>query len=633
MKPWIVFCGIFLAGLSLSLSAQTHVSVPVDSSVYYILEQAQMRGLCAPLPGAKPYSQAAVRAAIDEILAADDSRRFGKLSLKEREFLQNIRKSYEKPEEGLDLLRGAYYYDETLGKNSTHISADMGFKMDVSFSEGMGITANTFDWGFEFWPFVYFNGDIGDHFSFGVNIYGGILRSPRDVVGTYNTYYEPTQEYPGVNDGAHKNTLISTYSQPLSYFPYAYKKHWDGFVWNYKEISNSGQLAWPEGICIGYSMLPELGGSFLDGHLTYRAGRLRREWGGMSEGSSLVFNQTAQPFVALETTASLFPWFSFSSLTGVLEYYNENGITTSAETSQNAYSIGMVEVNYKNYAHVDFGSTVVWAKRFELGYLFPLVDNFLYQNNIGDFDNMAYFLNMKGQYPGIGNLWLSFFLDEINPEKNIFELDRSMFAYQAGTVVRFPWLSFGSFKLSYTKIEPYCYTHTKGYLPWYGGEKGGLAMETSYTNNGESIGSYLPPNSDELLLRFETVPGPQTGLHFQYQMIRHGADYGPRAVDGSSLLSELDPSGRSEKPVLRKYFLKDGAYQWMHIFKIGAEHALPKVPVRFFGEFGVVISYFTDIDQSILVNSGSPSSYSITDNPLYPKSTRVIATVGIRLFP
>jgi hypothetical protein len=621
-----------------SLSAQTHVSVPLDNTIYYVLEQAQMRGLCGPLPAVKPYSQAAVRAAIDTILASDDDRRFGKLTPFEREVLEGVRKSYEKPAEGLALSRGAYYFENTLGQNDTRISVGTGFKLDMFFSEGMGITESTFDWGFDLWPMAYFNGDMGEHFSFGVNIYGGILRSPREAVGTYNTYYENYKYITKHPEDSGKptnnvNEEITAYSQPLAFFPYSYEKRWDGFVWNYKKISNSGQLAWPDGICIGYSMLPELGGSFLDGHFTYRMGRIRREWGAMSGGSSLVYNQAAQPFLALELTVSPFSWFNFSTLTGVLEYYNAGGIKDSAATSQNAYSIGMVELNYKNYVHVDFGSTVIWAKRFELGYLFPLVDNFLYQNNIGDFDNMAYFFNMKGQYPGIANAWLSFFLDEINPEKAIFELDRGMYAYQGGTTVYLPWLPFASVKLSYTKIEPYCYTHTKEYLPWYGFDPDGspLAMETSYVNNGESIGSYLPPNSDELLLRFETMPGPQTNLSLQYQMIRHGADYGDRAVDGSSLRSELDPDGRSSNPILRKYFLKDGAYQWMHILKIGAEHSLAKKPVRLFGEFGVAISYFTDIEGA--VNSGSPSSYSITDNPLYPKAARVIATVGIRIFP
>jgi hypothetical protein len=115
-------------------------------------------------------------------------------------------------------------------------------------------------------------------------------------------------------------------------------------------------------------------------------------------------------------------------------------------------------------------------------------------------------------------------------------------------------------------------------------------------------------------------------------MIRHGADYGSKAVDGSSLLSELDPDGRSEKNELKKFFLKDGAYQWLHIVKAGGEYAFEKLalPVTVFGEAGVIFSYYTDISGT--ANSGNPSGYSIIDTAEYPTSKYFIVTLGFRLF-
>jgi hypothetical protein len=127
-------------------------------------------------------------------------------------------------------------------------------------------------------------------------------------------------------------------------------------------------------------------------------------------------------------------------------------------------------------------------------------------------------------------------------------------------------------------------------------------------------------------------------LHLQYQMIRHGADYGSHAVDGSSYWSELDPWGRSDKQTLRKSFLHDGAYQWQHIVKVGAENSFTKgwFPFQLFGEAGVVISYFTDIDVPNGVPytewAGKYHSTSIVDTPEYPKSIAFIATLGARLF-
>jgi hypothetical protein len=292
-----------------------------------------------------------------------------------------------------------------------------------------------------------------------------------------------------------------------------------------------------------------------------------------------------------------------------------------------------VELNYKNYFHIDFGSSVVWPKRFELGYIFPLLDNFFYQNNIGDFDNMAIHLNVKGQYPGIGKLWVSFFLDEmeISSMGSAFDLDRHMFAYQAGAQGFLPFLSFTSLTVSYTKIEPYNYTHNNRTIsPWYNDP-----METAYVNSGVGLGYYLPPNSDEIKVRFDTRPLAQTAAHLQYQLIRHGADYGRHQVDGSSLVSELDPSGRSWKESLRKNFLHDGAYQWLHIVKIGAEHKLKNLPLTIFGETGVAYSYFTDIgDSDYMVYHPTPEDETprTTAGSSYPKSTAFILTLGFKIF-
>jgi len=38
--------------VDISLTAQTQIAVPLGDPVYYVLEQAQMRGLCANLPNA-----------------------------------------------------------------------------------------------------------------------------------------------------------------------------------------------------------------------------------------------------------------------------------------------------------------------------------------------------------------------------------------------------------------------------------------------------------------------------------------------------------------------------------------------------------------------------------------------------
>ncbi|MDR0383309.1 MAG: hypothetical protein LBH50_04920 [Spirochaetaceae bacterium] len=354
-------------------------------------------------------------------------------------------------------------------------------------------------------------------------------------------------------------------------------------------------------------------------------GRKRREWAAMNQGSSLVLNEAAQPFFGFELSFQPFQWFGFSSLTGILEYFDANGINVSSKTFQNAFSVSLVNFDFAGFFHIDFGTTLVWPKRFELGYLFPLIDNVLYQNNIGDFDNVGFFGNLKLKKNGLGFVWGSFFIDEMNFEKNFFILDREMYAWQCGLDILLPMLPFASLDISYTKIEPYCYTHQKTDVPWYP-----VPMEEAYTNHGYGLGYYLPPNSDEIKLRFQTMLTGGTRVNAKFQMIRHGADYGGRAVDGSSYLSELTGNDRSDDRRLRKFFLHDGAYQWFHIIKGNITHRLSKLPLEISFEAGMVFSYWTDIDGS--PNDGASHPYHSIDTEQYPKRTGVIAGIGVRIY-
>jgi hypothetical protein len=636
MQPVIaltVMLALFFFGKNV-LCAQTHVSVPVSHAVYYILDQAEIRGLCPPLPAVKPYTRGKILEAINEILAAEP-KRFGGLTDSERAILESARAEFNRGAAGFDPRNGMYRFD-TAEKKSVRFSGNVGVALEslnsAAWYKGQGKTYL----GTDTWGTFYVEGDVGEHFSFDVNFFAGIMKAQRVELGTYDTYAtqlkrEPVEGY--------VNQRISTYSQPLAFFPYTYQKNWDGFMFNLGGSMDAGNMeGWPNNISIAARMESEMSGSVFGDMLLIRFGRIRREWGSMVPGSSLVLNGAARPFIGIETSFNPISWFAFSSITGILEFDNANGIKEPAETFQNAYSLEQLELNYKNYFHIDLGSTAVWAKRMELGYIFPLLNNFFYQNFIGDFDNMAIYLNLKGQYPGLGKLWFSFFMDEmeISSMTSAFVLDRHMFAFQAGLQGIIPFLPFTSITLGYTKIEPYNYTHTRNFVPWYGS-----AMEGAYVNSGACLGYYLPPNSDEIKVRFDIRPLTKTAAHVQYQMIRHGADYGPHQVDGSSLVSELDPDDRSEKASLRKNFLKDGAYQWMHIIKIGADHTLKKFPLTFFGEAGVAYSYFTDIsDEKYALYNPAPvdgrnDSSSPRYRPLtgdYLTSTAFILTVGFRMF-
>jgi hypothetical protein len=599
-----------LALFTAHTAAQTRGAVPLDDAVYFFLEQAELRALIPPLPTVKPYQRSFVLKTLDGILASESGRA---LSDGEKAIVNDARKRFLPTEEGINWRQGTYA-GKTETQGGTPFTVEIGVDSDLLSSGAVYFEGNGAHGAMDERLSAHIAGDLSSHISYNF------------LIGLSLLYVErPEWEIPvNVVKG---DVIKKTFGEPPAFFPFSYRSRWDGFVFNTSDLSSSGPTGWPVGFALGFTSLAEIAGSALDDKLTFRFGRLEREWGSMAEGSSLVLNKLAQPFFALEATINPFSWFGFSSLTGFLEYYDAYGIQGSSATFQNIFSIMMIELNYKNYLHLDFGDTAVWPKRFELGYLFPLIGNMLYQNNVGDFDNIGLFADLKLQKPGLGSVWLSVFVDEINFESNFFSLDREMYAYQAGAKVNLPWISFGTLTLSYTKVEPYCYTHiTVDKTPWYNG----LAMEEAYMNHGYGLGHYLPPNSDEVRLRFDFAPRVGTMFNAQFQMIRHGADHGSSMVDGSSYVSELDGDNRSGEPKLRKYFLHDGAYQWFHIIKAGAKHRLSNYPIEFSLEAGFVFSYWTNIDGP--ANDGASHAYHISDSAEYPKQNALIATLGVKVF-
>jgi hypothetical protein len=617
-----IFCISFFVSFCAPLFAQTHTSVPLNSQIYFILEQAEARGLCAPLSGVRPYTQDIVNTAIREILYSENA---DKLRAAEREILEQYLVKHSMPKSGIDWKRGAYYGETAVGSKGVPLSLNMGLSADIEGSAGFYLPAEDKYFGTETWAQVYLNGDLGKYVSYNFSVEGGLMLTPRRKLGEYWSYYEGFQHKDG-DASEYQNREITVYSEPLTHFPYSYRKRWDGSIY-FLGGNLASYESWPEKIAGSYNILSEMNASFMENKLLVRLGRLPREWGSVPFGSSMAFNQAARPFIGLETEFNPVPWFGIASMTGALEYYNIYGIKESAMTFQNAFSITMFQLRFKNYIYFDFVDAVVYPKRLELGYISPITNSFFYQNNIGDFDNMAMSANLKLQYPGIGNVWVTLFVDEMNLLSDMLTLDRQMIAAQAGTSFPLPFLSFSSIKFSYTAVNPYCYTHNRNRNPWHGD----LLMETAYVNNGVSIGYYLPPNSDEFLVRLNTMPATTLSTHLQYQMIRHGADFGPSAVDGSNLRSELDPNRGNNNPVLRRYFLHDGAYQWMHIVRLGGEWTPEKAPFAISFEAGTVISYFTNTKEP--ANSGKAHPYSIIDTADYPKSTGFIAKLGFRLFP
>lgn len=624
--------------LIFSVTAQKHISIELDDNIYNMVENLQLRGIFPYLALAKPYSEDVILSEIKEILATTELRE--KLHKTEILMLEDALARFTR-KKGIDWTRGFFGFGNYEKEKSPRM--EIGVSIETSVSAGFREKNHV---NFDLMPTIKLNGSLWDVMSFRFDVFGILLRTPLHELGTYNIGGWWYGDYPNKGDArTTSGRIIKSYANYAS-FPFAYKKKWDGSVYYVSNLSASGLEGWPVETSMSMGIFSELGADFFDNKLSLRIGRQYREWAGMQHGASLVLNAQARPFIGMEFSTTPFKHFSFSSMFGFLEMPKAPHITGDSSDPnaafpgndggskmfQNMFGINMLELNFK-YVHVDFGTTVVFAKRFEMGYLFPLMSKLFYQNDIGDFDNIGLFGNIKLQYPKIGSLWFSLFLDETPGAsgdagtfgKDFFNATRNMYAFQFGTNFAIPFLPFTTLSLRYTKVEPYCYTHHSiNYTPWTDNY-----ISLAYANNGASLGYYLPPNSDELFLRFDVMPERHFITHVQYQMIRHGADYGSRAVAGSSIYSELPPGDRDS---LRKYFLRDGAYQWFHIIKVGFEYSLRNFvktpPMTIYADLGYVFSYFTDSGATL----GKRGDINYINTSEYPTNHGVIISLGFKLF-
>jgi hypothetical protein len=418
---------------------------------------------------------------------------------------------------------------------------------------------------------VYAGGDIGDSISWNVATMGGFLYIAREKWGL------PEEQM---------------YTVP-SFFPYTFSKQWDGGVVSLKQTG--AYAGWPDNPSLAGAFEAEINGSFLDRRILLRLGRMRRDWGYRSSEDSLFFNST-RPFTAFEGIFQPLSWLSINFLSGALERFRENAwypeeVTASDNPFTNMLLAGQARVNFR-YFGMGLGGAAVLIKQ----------------------PNAAFFADLEVRIPGLFTLWGSFFLDSLNKSlKNFTKTNGNNYAYQVGIKPTIYWLPLSSFTLRYTKIEPYCYA--------------GKQISSSFMSGGESLGYYLPPNSDEVLLRFEAILIPEIKIHVQFQMMRHGADFGTLAVPGSSPYDTLT-NIRYE----RKFFLKDGAYQWDNTIKLGASFDLKSsgVPILVFAETGLVFTNFTKNGDAGVGNEANNESFN---DSIYRPGTKFIFSVGFCVFP
>ena len=505
------------------LHAQTNLSVPVTDNVYQLLEYASLQGYIPLLPSARPYTQNFVVNQLKEIIACEN------LKEGESEIFEQALERIRPSEKQKWYMTGSYTnrYDEDV---------KLPIEAGGIWRSNFAINLNNPKFTTEQWLGFYFLGDLGEHFSYKIDANGVLMKQSES-----------------------------------SYAPYMFDKSWDGYQFIFSDFYEYVPVS--ESLAGGVKLEPELSASFFDDKAQIKFSRTRHNFG--YGHSSLILSQDAQPFLAVETHINPVKWFETNFIVGTLEYESNGDLKTSSSYFQNMYSMITGQFNIGDYVYFGAVSSGVWIKRFELGYLYPLLLPFLYQNQVGDFDNVQMGMYGGVTIPKVTHLYLQIFIDECNLlSKNFLHLDRNMYCFQVGAKTPIPvW--FSSLTTQYTKIEPYMYTHPLTENPWYSATDSfsGL-MQTAYINHGECIGYYLPPNSDEFFISFESSPLWFLHTTVSYALVRHGCTSRSKAVDGSSYTDTLDYSGdlqnAQQGDTYWKDFLHDGAYEWINYVTLSA---------------------------------------------------------------
>lgn len=359
---------------------------------------------------------------------------------------------------------------------------------------------------------------------------------------------------------------------PEAFAPYEFTKEWDGYhIWAESEsvVVSDGIDPYPG---VGFSSLPELSLDLWDSRINLRLARVRHQWG-VGEGS-LSLSGTARPIEALAGSVQPAARWKFHFLSGTL------GNWWNAESEQKMFSIHRLEWFPWDWLYLSPWESVVYAKRLELSYLNPLSSYFMGQHINGDLDNIAFGGEAAVTIRPYFRLYFSLFLDEIVlvPLSQLFTRPNNQFAWQAGLKAPIPWLPFALLTLQYTKIEPYCYTHYP-YQPTVSS----TPININYAHDGENLGYHLPPNSDELLLRFFTYPASGLEIAAQYQLIRHGTgDHTAGEIEGNIdtwfVYADIDLYPEKD-------FLHDGIYERINILKLSLSYRLAAVPLKAWAEY------------------------------------------------
>jgi len=436
-KTWLrtILVLVFVGAMGmLPLASAIHTSIPVDHRVYRILDVAEIRGLIARQVAARPFSAKKVLDLLAEIQNQEE-----KLSSSEKQELSSLVQEFTlsyglAPSPIQDVVSTGYFrtYDPDM---------KIGASMGINLATTQTVSLVTKEYDSRNSVFAFLKGDLGENISFTMNF--GLLFDRLN-----NNVFLPT-DFTIQGEGFY--LLLSEGGRQISTIP-------------------------TPGFYTGLALSPELSATYFDGAVNLRWGSIKRDWGpGIN---NIQLSGSARTIEGIELQVDITPWLRFMVLSGSLGKFSVSTIGEGSDEKaffsdyfyddkpyyrfENNFSTQRVEFNATKDLTLSLYESVVWQKRFELGYLNPLSIYMFQQNNLGDIDNMLagfdfnYTLANKIRlYGGIG----ASELNKIGSLKEMIIAPRNMLAFQAGITVPLPIGSFSAVTFQWTYLSPFFYSH------------------------------------------------------------------------------------------------------------------------------------------------------------------------------
>lgn len=155
-------------------------------------------------------------------------------------------------------------------------------------------------------------------------------------------------------------------------------------------------------------------------------------------------------------------------------------------------------------------SVIYGGRGMEIQYLNPIIPYHIAEQYLGDKDNNTISFDMTAFVLQNVKTYAALYLDDFTTARNPFTYWKQTWAVMAGLFWVEPFrMSDTDFRFEYSRIEPYVYAHKFGLI--------------NYSHFSSSLGSSLPPNSDDYFFEVRYRPLRKIFFGLNYELLRHGA--------------------------------------------------------------------------------------------------------------